>query len=194
MRPSSRVLPNISLSLSHNSQPTFSPHSDDISSTNPPLSLPLSLSRTVEPEQDLLTCGNCQREFLLSEILKFIQHKVTRCNKENVQPFDEHGGSDIDDNSQSAIISNRRTSISAPIAHKAAAAAVVAADSRDNNRDSRDKSSPRPSLSPHHEPPPPTGGATDGGGQNEADDKPTADVSCNTTYTGGCDFNVQLCK
>ena len=29
-----------------------------------------------------MTCGDCQREFVLSDIVKFIQHKVSRCNKD----------------------------------------------------------------------------------------------------------------
>lgn len=45
----------------------------------------LDLSFTEELE-DLLTCGVCQKEFLLSDILKFIQHKINRCNKENLEP------------------------------------------------------------------------------------------------------------
>ena len=34
----------------------------------------------------MLTCGRCQQEFPLYEINLFIQHKVSRCNKENVEP------------------------------------------------------------------------------------------------------------
>lgn len=33
--------------------------------------------------QDMLTCGTCQKVFALSDIVKFIQHKVLQCNKEN---------------------------------------------------------------------------------------------------------------
>ena len=33
--------------------------------------------------QDILTCGSCQKQFALSDIVKFIQHKVVQCNKEN---------------------------------------------------------------------------------------------------------------
>ncbi|XP_067638138.1 B-cell lymphoma/leukemia 11A isoform X2 [Eurosta solidaginis] len=33
--------------------------------------------------QDMLTCGSCQKTFALSDIVKFIQHKVLQCNKEN---------------------------------------------------------------------------------------------------------------
>lgn len=32
---------------------------------------------------DILTCGTCQKSFALAEIVKFIQHKITQCNKEN---------------------------------------------------------------------------------------------------------------
>lgn len=30
-------------------------------------------------DQDLLTCGECRREFALADILKFIKHKVKEC-------------------------------------------------------------------------------------------------------------------
>lgn len=42
-------------------------------------------SDTTEPEvtQDILTCGSCRKTFALSDIVKFIQHKVLQCNKEN---------------------------------------------------------------------------------------------------------------
>uniref|UniRef100_A0A1B0BKD6 BCL-11A-like CCHC zinc finger domain-containing protein n=1 Tax=Glossina palpalis gambiensis TaxID=67801 RepID=A0A1B0BKD6_9MUSC len=33
--------------------------------------------------QDILTCGMCQKAFALADIVKFIQHKVLQCNKEN---------------------------------------------------------------------------------------------------------------
>lgn len=32
---------------------------------------------------DVLMCGSCQKTFALGEIVKFIQHKVLQCNKEN---------------------------------------------------------------------------------------------------------------
>lgn len=32
---------------------------------------------------DILTCGVCQKNFPLAEIVRFIQHKVQLCNKEN---------------------------------------------------------------------------------------------------------------
>ena len=40
----------------------------------------------VEEDHDVLTCGRCQAEFPLYEINLFIKHKVSRCNKENVEP------------------------------------------------------------------------------------------------------------
>lgn len=42
-------------------------------------------SDTTEPEvsQDILTCGSCHKPFALSDIVKFIEHKVLQCNKEN---------------------------------------------------------------------------------------------------------------
>jgi len=32
-------------------------------------------------EEDLLTCGDCLREFLLSDIVDFIHHKVLHCRR-----------------------------------------------------------------------------------------------------------------
>lgn len=34
---------------------------------------------------DTLTCGVCRKEFALADIVKFIQHKVLTCNKENYE-------------------------------------------------------------------------------------------------------------
>jgi len=42
--------------------------------------------------EDLLTCGECQKEFLLGDINQFIVHKANRCNKENVEPCGGRGG------------------------------------------------------------------------------------------------------
>lgn len=33
---------------------------------------------------DLLTCGQCQKVFLLSDICRFVQHKVTGCGKDSL--------------------------------------------------------------------------------------------------------------
>ena len=88
----------------------------------------------VETEQDILTCGDCQREFILGDIVKFVQHKVNRCNcnKEKCQSYDDHDfpdGEDNDDMSSAAltptVISNKRPSISAPIALKGSSGAEV---------------------------------------------------------------------
>ena len=96
---------------------------------------------TVEPDHDLLTCVDCHKEFPLSDIVKFIEHKVSRCNKENIQPFnseDDHRrdnnnkeADDDDDSEAMSVISSRRTSISAPIARR-------------GTPELREKSSPRP--------------------------------------------------
>ncbi len=92
-----------------------------------------------EPEQDFITCGDCQHEFKLCDITKFIQHKVNGCNKENVDPFENSdSGEPPDADREDAVavgISNRRTSISAPIANR----------STPELRAGGDKTSPRPS-------------------------------------------------
>ena len=50
--------------------------------------LPVFLFITADPELvggDTLTCGVCRKDFALADIVKFIQHKVLTCNKENYQ-------------------------------------------------------------------------------------------------------------
>ncbi|XP_077537161.1 BCL11 transcription factor chronophage isoform X4 [Haemaphysalis longicornis] len=47
-------------------------------------------------QQDFLTCGVCQKEFALSDIVRFIQHKVHSCNKENCLLFDGAAANDDD--------------------------------------------------------------------------------------------------
>jgi len=46
-----------------------------------PITGSLGQFRTPSYNQDLLTCGVCQRVFALSDIVKFIQHKVKTCSK-----------------------------------------------------------------------------------------------------------------
>nr|XP_014091896.1 uncharacterized protein LOC106618618 isoform X1 [Bactrocera oleae] len=67
--------------------------------------------------QDMLTCGSCQKTFALSDIVKFIQHKVLQCNKENYGQCSTQASStdrDTDDGRPLSLV-NRRPSISAPI-------------------------------------------------------------------------------
>lgn len=79
-----------------------------------------------EPEElapDSLTCGVCRKEFPLAEIVRFIQHKVHACNKENYRLAGQSGGRPGRDDAVSAEAANgpapsvcsRRPSISAPI-------------------------------------------------------------------------------
>jgi hypothetical protein len=98
----------------------------------------LLLSRQAEPEEmapDSLTCGVCRKEFPLGEIVRFIQHKVLSCNKENYRVMCARsgrggGGPDGDDlplqidgggssGSTASVATGsvclRRPSISAPI-------------------------------------------------------------------------------
>jgi len=44
---------------------------------------------SIEADKDFLTCGDCQKDFPLGDIVTFIQHKVHHCNKENVDPLIE---------------------------------------------------------------------------------------------------------
>lgn len=85
-------------------------------------------------QPDILTCGVCQKPFALGDIIKFIQHKMAACNKENyLAPFGDgdavrhHDGSDSDDQNgveragdglPLGVVNARRPSISAPINSK----------------------------------------------------------------------------
>ncbi|KAJ8307999.1 hypothetical protein KUTeg_012873 [Tegillarca granosa] len=90
--------------------------------------------KKVEQENDLLVCGDCQTNFPLQDIVKFIRHKINKCSKELTDSLDSP---DVDDGNQSdsetlrSSISSKRTSISAPIALKELV---------------ENKTSPRPSL------------------------------------------------
>ena len=74
----------------------------------------------MEQENDLLVCGDCQTNFPLKDIQKFIKHKVLRCNKENISVLDSEAECDDDDSESETIsqISSKQPSISAPIARK----------------------------------------------------------------------------
>uniref|UniRef100_A0A1B6DX31 C2H2-type domain-containing protein n=1 Tax=Clastoptera arizonana TaxID=38151 RepID=A0A1B6DX31_9HEMI len=72
--------------------------------------------------QDTLTCGVCQKPFALGDIVKFIQHKVLACNKENYSCIEGAvvDSADSDDGAGSlplplGVVNSRRPSISAPI-------------------------------------------------------------------------------
>lgn len=73
---------------------------------------------SVEQENDLLVCGVCQTNFPLQDIIKFIRHKVTRCNKENVDVETSEFEDGEEPDPESLAISSKRTSISAPITRK----------------------------------------------------------------------------
>ena len=76
-------------------------------------------SFSVEQENDLLTCGTCKADFPLQDIIKFIRHKVNKCDKENVDldnPDPDEGNQS--DSESLSLGSNLKTSISAPISKK----------------------------------------------------------------------------
>ncbi|KAJ9576371.1 hypothetical protein L9F63_006770, partial [Diploptera punctata] len=95
--------------------------------------------------QDILTCGVCQKPFALADIVKFIQHKVLACNKENYSLGFSSGdhrdanNTDSDDGDGSGgggsssvplgVVNTRRPSISAPINSKKAVAAAPSSSS-----------------------------------------------------------------
>lgn len=69
--------------------------------------------------QDILTCGSCQKPFALSDIVRFIQHKIVSCNKENMNCYPgnnplERDSSD-DNGPPLSVVNSRRPSISAPM-------------------------------------------------------------------------------
>lgn len=43
-----------------------------------------------EPEEDSITCGDCQKDFRLNKILDFLHHKIYFCNKTNLESLN-HG-------------------------------------------------------------------------------------------------------
>ncbi|RWS31923.1 hypothetical protein B4U80_05471 [Leptotrombidium deliense] len=63
------------------------------------LSQHLLESDTMYSCQDMLTCGNCHLEFALSDIVKFINHKVISCSKGNCRPSSR----DIDENEDGIV-------------------------------------------------------------------------------------------
>ncbi|XP_052273602.1 B-cell lymphoma/leukemia 11A-like isoform X2 [Dreissena polymorpha] len=71
---------------------------------------------SVEQENDLLVCGDCQTNFRLREITKFIRHKVNKCGKEKTDENESYEQND--DGNNSAVISSKRTPISAPITRR----------------------------------------------------------------------------
>ncbi|TDG39408.1 hypothetical protein AWZ03_014170, partial [Drosophila navojoa] len=78
--------------------------------------------------QDILTCGACQKTFALSDIVRFIQHKVMQCNKENYGQCTTQAPSmdrDADEGRPLSLV-NRRPSISAPITGRKSAPVGVA--------------------------------------------------------------------
>ncbi|EDW63006.2 uncharacterized protein Dvir_GJ14846 [Drosophila virilis] len=78
--------------------------------------------------QDILTCGACQKTFALSDIVRFIQHKVLQCNKENYGQCTTQAPSmdrDADEGRPLSLV-NRRPSISAPITGRKSAPVATA--------------------------------------------------------------------
>ncbi|KAI5699724.1 hypothetical protein M8J75_007604 [Diaphorina citri] len=89
-------------------------------------------------QQDVLTCGFCQKNFLLSDIVKFIQHKVLACNKENYNYHcDPHDSDDGGTGSPGSslplgVVNIRRPSISAPIKKGINSGRIVCSPSPDD--------------------------------------------------------------
>lgn len=74
-----------------------------------------------DTHQDILTCGVCQKPFALSDIVRFIQHKVASCNKENFGQCYTNTDRERENDDGSlplSTINTRRPSISAPITTK----------------------------------------------------------------------------
>ncbi|GLV31229.1 uncharacterized protein CBL_10961 [Carabus blaptoides fortunei] len=80
--------------------------------------------------QDILTCGSCQKPFALSDIVRFIQHKIVSCNKENFASGHCFPTSDRDRDADDgtlplSVVNTRRPSISAPINTKKASGSTT---------------------------------------------------------------------
>lgn len=80
--------------------------------------------------QDILTCGACQKPFALSDIVRFIQHKIVSCNKENFAsghcfPASERDRDSDDGTLPLSVVNTRRPSISAPINTKKASGSTT---------------------------------------------------------------------
>ena len=58
---------------------------------------------------DTLTCGVCKKEFALADIVKFIQHKVLTCNKENYSKGNTDSKKTSAENGDSAEVSETTT-------------------------------------------------------------------------------------
>lgn len=81
-----------------------------------------------DSHQDILTCGVCQKPFALSDIVRFIQHKVASCNKENFGQCFTNTDRERDNDDGAlplSTINTRRPSISAPISGKKASGSRV---------------------------------------------------------------------
>lgn len=70
----------------------------------------------MQQDTDVLTCGACQKAFALCDIVKFIQHKVLACNKENYGCNEgiANNGESGDSDGEVGVMT-RRPSISAPM-------------------------------------------------------------------------------
>lgn len=78
---------------------------------------------------DTLTCGVCSKDFALADIVKFIQHKVLTCNKENFckDKSGEEAEAATNENGTSDGESNNNHSSSSDNAAAAASSSVAAA-------------------------------------------------------------------
>lgn len=93
---------------------------------------------------DTLTCGVCQKDFALADIVKFIQHKVLTCNKENYQCKTSENGtggnsgeSDVEgatnNNNNNNSTNNNNNVVTSPIT-------LQRRKSQENNKSDLDKS------------------------------------------------------
>jgi hypothetical protein len=71
--------------------------------------------RTEFYDQDLLTCGVCRREFPLSDILKFIRHKVKSCSAKKSGCSDRmNDGDEDEDEDEEEVIDDEDCSTPSP--------------------------------------------------------------------------------
>ncbi|XP_024085005.1 B-cell lymphoma/leukemia 11A isoform X2 [Cimex lectularius] len=100
-----------------------------------------------QQHSDVLTCGACQKAFALGDIVKFIQHKVLACNKENYScepPAGNNPESGDSDDGGVGVVNSRRPSISAPMKKVSSARVLCTSSPEEEPRCSTPKRRPLP--------------------------------------------------
>lgn len=98
---------------------------------------------------DLLTCGQCQRVFLLSDICRFVQHKVTGCSKDPL--LTNNCNNSGDDNGPQPPLDNGLLSVAKTKSHHHRSQSPVGAeDATHQSRRLPPSSTPKRNSDRHH--------------------------------------------